>query len=253
MKRARVIPVLLIKNRGLYKTIKFKNERYVGDPLNVVRIFNEKQCDEIIFLDISATINKKDIDYHLIEKLATECFMPVSYGGGITTITQIEKIIKLGIEKVVLNTSILIKPSFLEEASNIFGSSTIVASVDVKLKNLNKYSIHSYSGFDTKGLELFQFLKLLENCGAGEIMINSVDRDGMMNGYDLELAKKVSNNLSIPVIFCGGCRNIDDIKALLKQTNVSAAAAGSFFVFHGPHKGVLINYPEPEVFEKIYE
>lgn len=252
MQRARVIPVLLLKNGGLYKTIRFRKDIYVGDPVNAVRIFNEKQCDELIFLDISVTKQGKAIDFKHIEEIASECFMPFSYGGGISNKSQIEKLLKLGIEKVILNTSLLRRPSFITEASLRFGSSTIVASVDVKMNVFRKYEVYSHSGCDVKGLQLFPFLRQIEDSGAGEIMINSVDRDGMMNGYDIELAKKVSSELSVPVVFCGGCNSFTDIKTLLTETSVSAAAAGSFFVFHGPHKGVLISYPAPEDIENIY-
>ena len=252
MKRARVIPVLLLKNRGLYKSVRFKDEVYVGDPINAVRIFNEKQCDELIFLDIAATKQKKEIDYRLIEEIASECFMPFSYGGGVNKLQQVERILKLGIEKVIINSALLNDPAFLGEAVKRFGSSTIVASVDVKMNLLKQYQVYSYSGHDTKGIQLIPFLKQIEDAGAGELMVTSVDKDGMMNGYDLQLADSISGQLTIPVVFCGGAKDFDDIKNLLKMTQVCAAAAGSIFVFHGPHKGVLINYPSPELIGNIF-
>jgi imidazole glycerol-phosphate synthase subunit HisF len=251
MKRARIIPVMLLKNNGLYKTSGFKNEVYIGDPINAVKIFNDKLCDELVFLDIIASKQQKPIDFELIEKIATECFMPFSYGGGITELNHIERLLKSGIEKVVLNTILLKDPSFLARAAKEFGSSTIVASVDVKKDFFNNYQVFSHSKCKTKGIQLSSFLRQLENEGAGELMINSVDGDGKMNGYDLKLAKTVSEQLSIPVVFCGGGKNLDDIKTLLKSTHVSAAAAASMFVFKGPHRAVLISYPSAEEINEI--
>jgi len=252
MKRARVIPVLLLKGRGLYKTIRFKNERYVGDPINAVRIFNEKQCDELILLDIEASKQKKEIDFNLIGEIASECFMPLSYGGGINEFTQIEKLLKLGIEKVVLNSVLFSNPSFLSEAVKRYGSSTIVASIDVKMNLLRNYQVYSHSGGNVKGIQFRSFLKNIEDAGVGEIMINAVDRDGLMNGFDLYLSETFLHQLSVPVVFCGGCGSLIDIEDLLRNSDISAAAAGSCFVFHGPHKAVLITYPSPEEIEKIY-
>jgi imidazole glycerol-phosphate synthase subunit HisF len=251
MKRARVIPVLLLKNGGLYKTIRFKDELYVGDPINAVKIFNDKLCDELIFLDIIASKQQKQIDFELIEKIASECFMPFSYGGGITKLNHIERLLKSGIEKVVLNTILLKDPSFLARSAKEFGSSTIVASVDVKKDFFNHYQVFSHSKCKTKGIQLLPFLRQFEEEGAGELMINSVDDDGLMNGYDLKLAKTVSEQLSIPVVYCGGGGNILDIKTLLNTTHVSAAAAGSMFVFKGTHRAVLISYPAPEEINEI--
>jgi imidazole glycerol-phosphate synthase subunit HisF len=251
MKRARVIPVLLLKNRGLYKSVKFKNETYVGDPVNAVKIFNEKLCDELIFVDISASKQKKQVDYKFIEEIASECFMPFSYGGGINELQQVERLLTLGIEKIIVNTALFTKPAFITEAAKRFGSSTIVGSVDVKMSLSNQYHVYSHSGEDTRRIELMPFLKKIEEAGAGELMITSVDNDGMMNGYDLRLAEMISGQLTIPVAFCGGARDINDIKVLLKTTQVSAAVAGSFFVFQGRHRGVLISYPSPEEIGEI--
>jgi|WetSurMetagenome_2_1015567.scaffolds.fasta_scaffold123111_2 imidazole glycerol-phosphate synthase subunit HisF len=246
MKRARVIPVLLLKNKGLYKTIRFKNEVYVGDPVNAVKIFNDKLCDELIFLDITASKQQKQIDYKFIEEIASECFMPFSYGGGINDIHQIEELLKLGIEKVVLNTVLFRNPLFVKQAVKEFGSSTIVASVDIKKDFLGKYQLYSHSKYNIRGLQMMTFLMQIEEAGVGEIMITSVDNDGTFNGYDLNLANIIAEQFAVPVVFCGGCRDIIDIKTLLNTTQVSAAAAGSLFVFQGPLRGILISYPEPE-------
>ncbi len=251
MKRARVIPVLLIKGKGLYKTVKFKNEQYVGDPLNAVKIFNEKQCDELIFLDINASKYHTPIDFRFISDVASECFMPLAYGGGISELGEIEQLLKIGIEKVILNTVLIKNSLFLEEAVKKFGSSTIVASIDLKTNLFKQYQVYSHANFELHDKSLNSFIKQIEGSGAGELMINSVDRDGMMSGYDLQLAEKISKGLTIPTIFCGGCKDLADIKNLLTKTETSAAAAGSFFVFKGPHKGVLISYPSPEEIESI--
>jgi len=246
MKRARVIPVLLLQNKGLFKTVKFDKGKYIGDPINAVKIFNEKQCDELIFLDITASKLSREIDFKMVSDIASECFMPLAYGGGVKNSLQIEQLLKSGVEKVVLNTILFENPLFASEAVRNFGSSTIVASVDVKKNLLGKYSIFSHSGKSLPDKSLFDFLKWIEDQNVGEVMLNSIDNDGMMKGYDFQLAKKVSEQLSMPVVFCGGCRNFEDIRTLLSTTQVSAAAVGSFFVYHGPHRGVLISYPSPE-------
>ncbi|MCE2787679.1 MAG: AglZ/HisF2 family acetamidino modification protein [Sphingobacteriales bacterium] len=251
MTRARIIPLLLLENRGLYKTKKFSDAKYVGDPLNAVKIFNEKQCDELIILDISASKKRKKPDFALIKEIASECFMPLAYGGGIETLQDIETILKSGIEKVILNTVLIANPSFLKEASKAFASSTLVASVDIRKNIIGKALIHSHTGLNIKFTDPLEFSKHIEDQGAGEIMINSIDRDGMMIGYDLHQIKKISDVISIPLIAAGGCRDLADIHMLFNETNASAAAAGSFFVFHGKHRAVLISYPSPEEIDFI--
>jgi imidazole glycerol-phosphate synthase subunit HisF len=252
MVRARVIPVLLFKNQGLVKTVRFGDEVYVGDPVNAVKIFNEKQCDELIILDITATKQKKGINFKLVEEIATECFMPLSYGGGISDLHQVEKLLKLGIEKVILNSVLIYCPSFMKEAVKSFGSSTIVASIDIKLNMLGQYRLFSHAGYDVRRIDLTQFVEEIVDSGVGEVMITSVDRDGTMSGYDLQLALTVTGKIGVPVVFCGGAKDFDNIKELLTSTNINAAAAGSLFVFHGRHRGVLISYPTPEQIGDIY-
>jgi imidazole glycerol-phosphate synthase subunit HisF len=252
MKRARVIPVLLLKNRGLYKTVRFRDEKYIGDPINAVKILNEKQCDELIFLDVLATRQKREIDFNLIKEIAEECFMPFSYGGGINDLNQIERVLKMGVEKIVIDTALFTDPGFLKNAVSQFGGSTIVASVDVRKSLWGKYSVFSHTGIDTSEIDLMSFLKNIEAAEAGELMINNVDLDGTRKGYDFHLAEKIAAELTLPIVFCGGCGSMFDIRKLLTETQVSAAAAGSLFVFHGPHKGVLINYPSPEEIGNIY-
>lgn len=252
MKRGRVIPVLLLQNKGLYKTVKFDKGKYIGDPINAVKIFNEKQCDELIFLDITASKLKKEIDFKLVGEIASECFMPLAYGGGIYNSFQIEKLLKTGVEKIIINSVLFDNPGFVAEAVRNFGSSTIVASIDVKKNLLGKYNLYSHSRKSLPGKSVSDFSVWIEEQNVGEIMINVVDNDGMMKGYDTQLAQKISEPLSMPVVFCGGCRDFEDISNLLTATQVSAAAVGSYFVFHGPHRGVLISYPSPEQIGKIY-
>lgn len=252
MKRARVIPVLLLQNKGLYKTVKFDKGKYIGDPINAVKIFNEKQCDELIFLDITASKTNREIDFKVVSDIASECFMPLAYGGGIKNSFQIEKLLKSGVEKVILNSVLFENSFFVNEAVRNFGSSTIVASVDVKKNFLGRYNIYSHSRKPLPDKSIFDFLKWIEEQNVGEIMLNVVDNDGMMKGYDYPLAIKASEQLSMPVVFCGGCRDFEDIRTLLTTTPVSAAAAGSFFIYHGPHRGVLISYPSSQQIENIY-
>jgi len=239
----RIIPCLLLRNKGLVKTVKFKDSVYIGDPINAVRIFNEKEVDELIFLDIDATHEKKDPPLDLIRKLATECFMPFSYGGGINSISQIEEIIKSGAEKIIINSSAWRKKNFVAEAVNRFGSSTIVVSMDVKKRFTGSYSVYVEGGRTDTGKEPVHYAREMEKYGAGEIFINSIDRDGTMAGYDLKLIRSVADAVKLPVIACGGAGSLDDIKLAVTEGGASAAAAGSFFVFHGKRRAVLITYP----------
>jgi cyclase len=252
MKRARVIPILLIRKRGLHKTVKFNQGKYLGDPLNAVRIFNDKQCDELIILDTDISKSGGSIDFNQIGEIASECFMPLAYGGGITSLNDIEKLLKLGIEKVTLNSVLFSKPDFLRDAIDHFGSSTIVASVDVKKNLFGQYKVFSHSGQNDGKSDVERMMNWLNEEQVGEVVVNSVDLDGTMKGYDLALAQKVSKILTMPVVMAGGCRDFEDIRQILNTTQVSAAAAGSFFVFQGPHRGVLISYPSPDQITGIF-
>ena len=234
----RVIPVLLLQKKGLVKTVKFKDPVYVGDYINAIRIFNEKEADELIFLDIDASKEYRGPFFETIKQVASECFMPVTYGGGITSCEEIRKILKLGIEKVAINTAAINNPSFIKEAVNYFGSSTIVVSIDVKKNILGKYQIYSNKKI-ASAVNLDFYLKQMEQYGVGEILINAVDQDGMMKGMDIPLIKKISQSVTMPVVACGGAVNLSAIK----DGKASAVAAGSMFVFHGKHKAVLITYP----------
>ncbi|GIU70033.1 MAG: putative imidazole glycerol phosphate synthase subunit hisF2 [Candidatus Woesearchaeota archaeon] len=248
----RVIPVLLLKNAGLVKTKKFKEAKYVGDPINAVKIFNEKEVDELIFLDITASKEKKKPNLKLLDEIATECFMPLCYGGGIKTIEDIKSIINAGVEKVALNSIAIENPLFVKQASDIFGSSTIVVSIDIKKKFWGKKSIYTYSGTQSTGMDPLKFAHQMQKNGAGELLVNSIDNDGMMQGYDYELIKQISKEVDIPVIACGGAGNLSHLKEAY-NAGASALAAGSMFVFHGQHRAVLINYPSQKELQEIFK
>jgi imidazole glycerol-phosphate synthase subunit HisF len=243
MKIKRIIPCLLLKDKGLVKTIKFREPTYVGDPINTIKIFNEKEVDELVFLDIDATRLNKEPHYDLIRNISSECFMPFAYGGGINTLQQIEKIINSGAEKIILNTYAFLSKDFLTEAVNHFGSSTIVVSMDVKKDIFRNNKVYIRGGTQNTGINPVDYAKDIESKGAGEILINSIDRDGVMEGYDIELIRSVSQSINIPLIACGGAGKLSDFRLVIEDGGASAAAAGSFFVFHGKRKAVLITYP----------
>lgn len=243
MKIKRIIPCLLLRNNGLVKTVKFRESTYIGDPINTVKIFNEKEVDEIFFLDIDATKLKKEPPYSLIQNIASECFMPFAYGGGINSLQQIERIIKSGSEKVIINTNVFLDKNFLIDAVKQFGSSTIAVSIDVKKEFLRGYTVYVKGGTLSTGLNPVDYARRIENEGAGEILINSIDRDGVMEGYDIDLIKSVSSAVRIPIIACGGAGKLSDFGQAVSEGGASAAAAGSFFIFHGKRRAVLITYP----------
>jgi len=241
--KIRVIPVLLVEYGRLVKTRQFKNPVYLGDPINTVNIFNQKEVDELIFLDISRSRKGEGPNYQLIKSLAKECFMPFAYGGGVTTIEEMYRLFNLGVEKVVVNTLLLKKPEIVAEAVNVFGAQSIVASVDIGQNFFNKTRVYSHvkKRYLTGGLN--KYLHLISEIGVGELMVTSVSNDGEMSGYDVSLLKEISSRFDIPLIGCGGAGSVNDIVRLAKESTVSAAAAGSFFVFYGKHRAVLITYP----------
>lgn len=249
MLKTRVIPCLLLKGTGLVKTVKFRQPKYVGDPVNAVKIFNDKEVDELVFLDIEASRANNGPNIQLLRNITDECFMPLAYGGGITSIDQIKQLLAIGIEKVIINTASFTNPEFVKEAVKIFGSSTIVVSVDVKSNFWKRKSVWIKGGTKNTGVDPVQYVKEIEARGAGEILLNSIDRDGTMLGYDLDLIRSVSRLISIPVVACGGAKNIDDFK-LAKDAGASAVAAGSMFVFQGPNRAVLISYLSMQALEK---
>lgn len=250
MLKTRVIPCLLLKHDGLVKTVKFSQPKYVGDPINAVKIFNDKEVDELIFLDITATIENRKPPFDLISRIASECFMPFCYGGGITTVEEIAKLFKLGVEKVAINTQALTNPSLIERAAERFGSQSVVVSIDVKKNLFGKYRVFSHGGRKSVKVDPVSFAQQMEQTGAGEILLNSMDRDGTGAGYDLELIRSVTESVRIPVIACGGAGKLDDFSSAVKTAGASAVAAGSLFVFQGPHRAVLITYPAMSELER---
>lgn len=248
----RIIPVLLIKDGGLVKSIQFKKYRYVGDPINAVKIFNEKEVDEIIILDITASKEKRSPNIQMISEIASEAFMPLAYGGGITTIEQVKSILYQGVEKVIFNTSAIFNEKLITQCAETFGSSSTVVSIDIKKNIFGKYKVYGLSGTKNTGIDAITFAQKMKKIGAGELFINSIDRDGTYKGYDLELIKNISDSVDIPVVACGGASSENDLVNAINTAGASASAAGSIFVFQGTHKAVLINYPEwNEIQKKI--
>jgi len=253
MFRPRVIPVLLLKNQGLVKSVKFKKFRYIGDPINAVKVFNDLRVDELVFLDISANRENRSIPLDFISRVGDEANMPFSVGGGIRSIKEIQQIISAGAEKVILNTSAAENPLFVKQASDEFGSSTIAVSIDVKKNIFGKEFTYIYSGKNITKYEPVSFVKLMEEMGAGEIIINSIEHDGMMQGYNISLIRRVSEAVRIPVVALGGAGNNNDLRNAVKEGIASAVAAGSLFVYHGPRRAVLINYPENGVLDLLFK
>ena len=244
MYRPRIIPVLLLKNQVLVKSVRFRNHAYIGDPINAVRIFNDSKADELVFLDISATNESRIIDLDFVKSIGEEANMPFAVGGGICSIQEIQSILAIGAEKVIINTYAAKDPGFIRKASEAFGSSTITVCIDVKKKLFKGNRCMVNAGSKTIDFNPIDFSKLMEANGAGEIIIQSIDRDGTMSGYDLSLINEISKAVKIPVIALGGAGNMDDLRKGYQIGNANGLAAGSMFVYMGPHKGVLINYPE---------
>ena len=245
MFRPRVIPVLLLKGKGLVKTVHFNKEKaiYIGDPINAVKIFNDRKADELVFLDITATRENRIVSLELMQKVGDEANMPFAVGGGIRSIEHIRDILSAGAEKVVINSYAFENPEFIKQASDTFGSSTIVVSIDVKKRLLGKEQVYINSGTKATGIDPVDFAILMAKMGAGEIIINSIDKDGTMEGYDLELVRKVSESVNIPVIALGGAGKSEHLRQAIIEGAASAVAAGSYFVFHGPRRAVLISFP----------
>lgn len=239
----RIIPVLLLKGKGLVKTVMFKEPKYIGDPINAVKIFNDLKADELVFLDITASKEGRTVSIDLVKDIGDEAFMPFGIGGGIQSVEQIEQLLKSGAEKVIINTQAIINPKLIEEASKIFGSQSIVVSIDVKKSFSGRYFVWIKDGAEKTNLNPVEAAKKAEDFGAGEIIINSIDLDGKMNGYDIKLVKTIVDEVNIPVVACGGAGTLDHLKEAFYEGNAHALAAGSMFVYHGPRNAVLINYP----------
>jgi cyclase len=253
MRRIRVIPVLLIQNGGLVKSVKFSNHKYVGDPINAVKIFNEKEVDEIVILDISATAAKSPPDISRIKEIASEAFMPLAYGGGITRLEEISELINAGVEKVVINAAAFFTPELISAGAKHIGSQSIVVSIDVKKDFLGRYKVFVLNGSKNTKLDPGDYAKRMQDAGAGEIFLNVIDRDGTYEGYDLGLITKITQALQIPVVACGGAAALADF-AKAASHGASAVAAGSMFVFQRTHKAVLISYPlQDELKNKVFQ
>lgn len=239
----RVIPLLLLSGQGLVKTVKFKEPKYVGDPRNAVKIFNEKEVDELVILDIKATTEEKPPQYDLVREIVSEAFMPVAYGGGIRCVEDARRLLQLGVEKFVMNTAAVEDAALVRNAAREFGSQSVVVCMDVKKNILGRNELYTCGGRKNAKLDPVTFAKQMEEIGVGEIVVNSIDRDGTMTGYDLELIRSVTSAVRIPVIALGGAGRLEDFRCAVSEGGASAVAAGSLFVFHGKHKAVLISYP----------
>ena len=253
MLRSRIIPCLLIHNKGLVKTVKFKEPKYVGDPINAVKIFNEKEVDELIVLDIDDTKENRGPNLKMIKNLADECRMPLCYGGGINTVEQAVKIISLGVEKVALSYSALKDIELCQQIGDIIGNQSVVVVIDVKKKKLfGGYDIYTHNGTKKSKWSLFGFIAKLEEIGIGEIVINSIDNDGVMQGYDIPLLESVREKCTMPITVLGGAGSLEDIKKIISKFKTIGVAAGSLFVFKGKYRAVLISYPNRQERLPIY-
>lgn len=252
MLRSRIVPCLLVHDKGLVKTVKFKEGKYVGDPINAVRIFNEKEVDELIVLDIDATAEGRGPNFEMIKSLAIECRMPFCYGGGVSSVEDAMKIISLGAEKVALSAAAIANPKLVSEIAKAVGVQSVIVVLDVKKKLLGGYEVYTHNAKKSSGKDPIILAKLFESLGAGEIIINSIDNDGVMKGYDLILLEKIRNETSVPLTIMGGAGSLTDIKEVIKKFKIIGAAAGSLFVFKGVYKAVLINYPTHEEKLSLY-
>lgn len=245
--RARIIPVLTIDQQKLVKTVQFKNPKYIGDPINAIKIFNDKMVDEIVVLDITASLRGNQPNEKLIYEMAGECFSPLGYGGGISTFDQAAKIFSLGVEKVILNSILLTKPALITEIANAFGSQSVVVSMDVRKKFLSGLRPYFVSGKNAGSESITEFARRVESLGAGELLVNDIDRDGTFGGYNSPMLSEIASSVSIPVVACGGAANHLEMFQIIESAGVSAAAAGSIFVYKGQNtNSILISYPTPD-------
>ncbi len=248
----RVIPTLLLKGRGLVKTMKFDDPKYVGDPRNAMKIFNEKEVDELALLDITATNEGRSPNFELISEIVTEAFMPVSYGGGINNVADARRVINLGVEKVIINSAIATDRSLLSALADDLGRQSVVASIDVKQRRRGRQEVYTHSGKKRTKTDPVTFARSAVDAGAGEILLNSIDRDGRQNGYDIELIQSVVQAVDVPVIAAGGAGSIADLGAAVVEGGAAAVAAGSLFVFQGRHRSVMISYPSRSELDRVF-
>lgn len=244
MLKTRIIPCLQLINQSLVKTIQFKKYNYIGDPVNTVNIFNELEVDELCFLDIRATIQKREPNITILKEIATECFMPLSYGGGLRDFETVKKIFAIGFEKVVINSYAYENPEFITKLSEHFGNQSVIASIDVKKSFFGKYNIYTKDGTEKTNLHPSEWAIRLQELGAGELLITSMDRDGTWSGFDIDLTKNVSNSVTIPVIANGGAGSVSDIGKVVKDGKADAVALGNMVVYQKKGMGVLVNFPD---------
>ena len=250
MLTTRIIPTLLLKNRGFYKGIKFKKHQYVGDPINTIRIFNDKEVDELVIFDVEASKDNKQIDFEYLKEIVSEAFMPVGYGGGVKSVEDAKKLFSIGIEKVILNTNAVLNPDLIRQLVDIFGSQSILFSLDYKKTLFSGYKVFIKSGTKKTKFDLLEIAKQMQELGVGEIILNDIEKDGTFSGYNLDIIKRISSKLNIPIIASGGARNLNDFK-LAKEAGTHACAGGGMFVYHMPHRAVVISYPKYENIRKI--
>ena len=253
MLRPRIIPSLLIQDNGLVKTVNFKNPKYVGDPINAVKIFNEKAVDELAIFDIDATAKGLEPNYSLIERIANQSRMPLCYGGGVKTLAQAQRIFGLGIEKIALSSAVLANPALITEIAERVGSQSVIVVLDVKKKLFGGYEVFTHNGKKSTGINPFDFAEKAQKLGAGEIVINSIDQDGVMKGFDMNLIEKIREKISLPLTVLGGAGSLEDIEKVIEKHGIIGVAAGSLFVFKGVYKAVLINYPSKEQKENLFK
>jgi imidazole glycerol-phosphate synthase subunit HisF len=251
MLRPRITPCLLVHDGGLVKTVRFQEPKYVGDPINAVKIFNEKEADELMVLDIDATTRGAEPNFRLIAQFAAECRMPLCYGGGVKTVEQAKRIVGLGVEKVAISAAALAEPHLIATIATAVGSQSVVVVLDVRKSARGDYEVWTHNGSRRTGRAALETARQVCELGAGEIVVNSIDQDGRMQGYDLELAAQMRAAVRVPMTVLGGAGSLQDIRKLLEKCGVIGAAAGSLFVFKGPYRAVLINYPSPAQKEEL--
>ena len=253
MLKTRIIPCLQLIDESLVKTVRFKKYNYIGAPINTVKIFNELEVDELCFLDIRATVQKREPNFDILHEIADQCFMPLSYGGGIKSLDVAKKILSIGFEKIVINTSAIKNPSIITEIAGFSGNQSVVVSIDVKKNIFGKYNVYSDDGTVKTNLDPVEWAKIAEELGAGEILLTSMDKDGTWEGFDYEITKKISETITIPLIANGGAGSVDHISNVVRQAGASAVAVGSMVVYQKKNMGVLVNFPDKNILEQALD
>lgn len=249
----RIIPCLQLLDNALVKTTQFNNYKYIGDPINTVKIFNELEVDELCLIDIRATLNKHIPNYKILSEIANECFMPLSYGGGIKNSDEAKKILSIGFEKIILNSSVFENPNLITEIAKHSGSQSVIVAIDIKRNFWGNLKVYSNSGTKRENTSPIEWSKFVEELGAGEILLTSIDREGTWKGFDIDLINQICDNTSVPVIANGGAGCINDISIVLNQSKASAVAVGSMVVYQQKDMGVLVNFPDKNVLKENIE